>query len=390
VDGRVRLIVALGCMLLACAIAGCVLTGRAQAQPRLTMAGSPAPSPAPTGPATTALHAVQVATSRTALLSYRVDDQAAAQATVTIVVVDHSGATAASITPSTAVPTNTNLHYSYHCTLASGAYRYHVEAIDSLGQAQISARSALLRVLPIFPLRVSIDAANRWLRQRHSSVGFAVIDDRGVIRGYRLNAQFPSASVVKAMLLLRYLRRHATIGAATRAELQRMIIISDNAAASAIYRDVGDRGLYAIARLVGMTHFAVHGNWAMAQISAADQARLFYGMDSFVPKRYDLWVRYLFSHITPAHCWGIPEIARPAGWHVFFKGGYMPVGSGIVVHEASRLERNHVAFGLVVLTAGQESLAYGTATLRGATARVLGLDPRAAIAGMTPSLRFPP
>ncbi len=109
-----------------------------------------------------------------------------------------------------------------------------------------------------------------------------------------------------------------------------------------------------------------------------------------MPKRYDAWVRYLFSHITPAHCWGIPEIARPAGWRVFFKGGYMPVGAGIVVHEASRLERRHVAFALVVLTAGRESLAYGAATLRGTTARVIGVDPRAAVVGMIPNLRFAP
>lgn len=53
--------------------------------------------------------------------------------------------------------------------------------------------------------------------------------------------------------------------------------------------------------------------------------------------------------------------------------GYIPVASGIVVHEASRLERRGVVFSLVVLTSGRESRAYGAATLRGATARVLGL-----------------
>ena len=114
-------------------------------------------------------------------------------------------------------------------------------------------------------------------------------------------------------------------------------------------------------------------SWWLAQITAADQARLFFSMDAFVPPQYRAWVRYLFSHITPEHCWGIPEVARPAGWKVFFKGGYMPDGSGIVVHEASRLERGGVVFSLVVLTSGRDPLDYGTATLRGATARVLGL-----------------
>jgi hypothetical protein len=393
-DREARVAVALTCTLLACAVAGYVglvaLPGRAQAQPYAPLAGSPAPSPQPTGPATVALRPVQVVTSCTTALAYRVNDAAAPQATVTIVVTDATGAVAAGIPVTAAVPTNAVLTYVFRCALAPGLYHYHVEAVDSLGQGQVSASAAPLRVLPIFPLRGSINAASRWLRQRHSTVGFAVIDDRGVLRGYHLNGQFASASVVKAMLLVRYLRSHRTIRRSTKAELARMIIVSDNAAASAIYRIVGDRGLRAVAHLVGMTHFAVHGDWALAQISAADQARLFYRMDSYVPKRYDAWVRYLFSHITPAHCWGIPEIARPAGWRVFFKGGYMPVGAGIVVHEASRLERRHVAFALVVLTAGRESLAYGAATLRGTTARVIGVDPRAAVVGMIPNLRFAP
>ena len=36
------------------------------------------------------------------------------------------------------------------------------------------------------------------------------------------------------------------------------------------------------------------------------------GKLAFVPPQYRTWVRYLFSHITPAHCWGIPKVARPA------------------------------------------------------------------------------
>jgi len=53
----------------------------------------------------------------------------------------------------------------------------------------------------------------------------------------------------------------------------------------------------------------------------------------------------------------------------------MPYGNGIVVHDASRLERGVVAVSLVVLTSGRESLTYGKATLRGATERVLGPHP---------------
>jgi hypothetical protein len=322
-------------------------------------------------PKTIALANVDVVTGARATVTYRVEDAAAPAATVTIVVTGAHGAAVTKLQPAEPVATGKDLSFAFPCTLKPGYYHYRVNAVDSLGVADVSARPARLRVLPVFPEAASIARAVHWLRTRQSAAGFAVIDDRGVLRGYHLNETFASASVVKAMLLVDYLRAHATISAGMRNALARMIIVSDNAVASSLFGALGDRGLYSCARLVGMTRFAVDRNWALARITAADQARLFFSMDSFVPLQYQGWVRYLFSHITRAHCWGIPEVARPAGWKVFFKGGYMPIGNGIVVHEASRLERDGVTFGFAILTAGRESLAYGAATLRGVTARVL-------------------
>jgi hypothetical protein len=339
-------------------------------------------------PKTLALANVDVVAGAQATLTYRIEDQAAPEANVTVVVTAAHGAVVTRFQPTAPVATGRDLAFVFPCTLAPGVYRYRVNAVDSLGVADVSASSARLRVLPVFPTAASIARAVDWLRQRRSRVGFAVIDDRGVLSGYHIDLTFASASVVKAMLLVDYLRSHTTISAGMRFALARMIIVSDNAVASAIFRIVGDRGLYACARLAGMTHFAVGSNWAMAQITAADQARLFFSMDSYVPRQYQGWVRYLFSHITPAHCWGIPEVARPAGWRVFFKGGYMPTGGGIVVHEASRLESHGVQFGLVVLTSGRESLVYGAATLRGVAARVLGVGQPARI--MVPNVRMAP
>jgi len=51
----------------------------------------------------------------------------------------------------------------------------------------------------------------------------------------------------------------------------------------------------------------------------------------------------------------------------------MPYGHGIAAHEASRLERGGVAFSLVGLTSGRESLTYGKVTRRGVASRVPGL-----------------
>ena len=329
----------------------------------------------PAEPQTYALAKVDVVTGSQATLSYRIDDAAAPLATVTVLITTPQGVTVATYPIPDPVATGKDLSYSFRCDLAPGTYRYHVEVVDSLGVPQVAWHDDRLRVLPVFPAAADIGSAAKWLQTRSGAVGFAVIDDRGVLRGYHLDVRFASASVVKAMMLVDYVRTHQSISSATRMRLARMIIVSDNAAASAIFHVVGAQGCYACARLTGMTHFSVGSVWWLAQITAADQARLFASMDTFVPLQYRTWVRYLFSHITPAHCWGIPKVARPAGWTVFFKGGYMPYGSGIVVHEASRLERHGVAFSLVVLTSGRESLSYGTVTLRGATARVLGLMP---------------
>jgi hypothetical protein len=325
------------------------------------------------GPQTIALANVDVVAGSGTRLPYRIDDSAAPDATAAVVITTLQGGVAATLAIPGPVATGKNLLYTFTCHLAPGTYRYHVEAVDSLGSAQVASRDARLRVLPVFPQAAGIGRAAQWLQHRKGLLGFAVIDDRGKLRGYQLNLDFASASVVKAMLLVEYLRTHGSISTTTRARLARMIIVSDNVAASQIFGVVGQRGLYACARLAGMTHFSVGSNWALAQISAADQARLFILMDSFVPSRYLTWVRYLFSHITPVDHWGIPAVAGPAGWQVFFKGGYMPYGNGIVVHEASRLERRGVVFSLVVLTSGRETLDYGIGTLRGAAQRVLGL-----------------
>ena len=308
-----------------------------------------------------------------ATLSYRIEDAAAPTATATVVVTDLLGAQVAAVSVPDPVATGQTLSCAFTCRLSPGTYRYHAEVVDSLGRAQVAAASARLRVLPVFPTASAVAGAVDWVSRRRGVVGLAVVDDRGVLRGCNLDTRFASASVVKAMLLVQYLRTHATIDSETRQTLARMIRPSDNAAASSVFAVVGRSGLYACARLTGMTHFAVGSDWALAQITAADQARFFFAMDSYVLAQYRTWVRYLFSHIKPAHCWGIPEAATPAGWTVFFKGGYMPFGGGIVVHEASRLERHGVVLSLVVLTSGHESLDYGAATLRGAAQRVLGL-----------------
>src|SRR5437660_8328894 len=117
-----------------------------------------------------------------------------------------------------------------------------------------------------------------------------------------------------------------------------MIHGSDSEAASECGAIVGDAGLYAVAHAAGMADFSVTTDWASAMISAADQARFFFEMDSLIPREFVGYARFLLSTIADYESWGIPAIARPLGYAVFFKGGWRPSPDVYLVHQIGRLE----------------------------------------------------
>jgi hypothetical protein len=249
-------------------------------------------------------------------------------------------------------------------------------AAATVASAAPSGEAALATPTPapsIVPTASAVAAATRWIRGRKGVVGFAVVDSAGHLSGYHMNTRFMTASVVKAMLLVGYLRTHRTVGTWARSTLTKMIHVSDNNAATAIYKIVGDAGLRAVAKAAHMRNFSVSGSWGTALLTPADQARFFYGMDALVPAGHVGFARYLLSHITPAHAWGIPATARPHGWTVFFKGGCIGTARGRLVHQVARLEQGGVKFAVAIMTDGDPSQAYGIGTLRGVTQRLLGL-----------------
>jgi hypothetical protein len=224
---------------------------------------------------------------------------------------------------------------------------------------------------PSFPPRRRIRAARRYVRRRALS-SFALIDTRGRLDGFALHRRYISASVSKAMLLVAYLRR---IGprrpnAAERATLGPMITMSDNNRADAVYARVGDGGLLRVARRARMRDLTVAGYWASVFFSAADQAGFFRRLPSMVPPRSRPYARRLLSSIIPAQRWGFSRVSVQRGWRTFFKGGWRQTERGSLVHEAARFERGRQHFALAVLTDGNPSHAYGTATLRGVAARL--------------------
>ena len=235
--------------------------------------------------------------------------------------------------------------------------------------------TGIVRLPEGFPGPGPISGAVGFLRRRAGKIGLAVIDSEGRMSGWHEHWRFVSASVVKAMLLVAYLRRLHRLGlhsvGSANSFLYPMINVSDNNAATTTYSIVGDGGLGQVAYAAGMTDFSVSGFWANAQISAADQARFFFRMDSLIPREFVGYARFLLSTIAGYESWGIPAVARPRGYAVFFKGGWRGTSLGQLVHQVGRLEGHSRTFSLAVMTDGDPSMGYGIETIQGVTARLL-------------------
>jgi hypothetical protein len=216
-------------------------------------------------------------------------------------------------------------------------------------------------------------AARAWAAQRAGDVSFAVRTER---RGWswRGAAGYRSASVVKAMLLVAYLRRPEVRGRRLRGDerglLDPMIRVSDNGAASTIHSRVGLPALSALGRRAGMRRFVAHPVWGGSTITAADQARFFLRIDRLVPRRHRGYALRLLRGVVAAQRWGIAE-AVPRGWRIAFKGGWGRGATREVNHQAALLTHQRLRVSIAVLTADNPSHAYGAATLRGVAARLL-------------------
>jgi hypothetical protein len=221
-----------------------------------------------------------------------------------------------------------------------------------------------------FPNRDRIEAVRQYLKQRVGVVGVGVIDSQGGVRGVHDTRRFRTASVIKAMLLVRYLRKVAredrALTSDERSHLEPMIRVSSNDAATWVY------SLRRLARRASMDQFTICcGSWGYARFSARDQAKFFWQLERLTPARFRDYATKLLGSIVSSQSWGIPRVGRARGFSVFFKGGWGTTALGALVHQASFVRYRGTGFSLAVLTDGSPSMSYGIDTIAGVARRVL-------------------
>jgi hypothetical protein len=220
--------------------------------------------------------------------------------------------------------------------------------------------------------RPDVAAAREYAQGRLGGISFAVRTE-GHLYGVETRRTVPSASVLKAMLLVAYLRepgvRDRPLRKSDRTLIEPMIRWSDNVAATRVRDIVGNDGLVRLAHRVGMRAFVPAAIWGLSRIDAADQTLFFLHVERFVPRRHRATALRLLSSIVPSQRWGIARV-RPVGWALYFKGGWGS-GSGAVDHQVALLRRGKRRVSVAILTTGSPSHAYGKQTLRGVAARFL-------------------
>jgi len=218
----------------------------------------------------------------------------------------------------------------------------------------------------------AIGRAGDYADGRRGVVRFATVDERGRLRGHGTRHTAPSASVIKAMFMVAYLRQDSVrdrhLRGRDRRLLEPMIRESDSVAATRVRDIVGARAIRHLARRAGMRDFELHSVWGLSRISARDQARFFFEIEDHVPGAHRDYARELLRTIVESQRWGVAQ-ATPPGWTIFFKGGWAGA-TGRVNHQAAFLERGKRRIALAILTEHSPSHEYGSRTLRGVAKRL--------------------
>jgi hypothetical protein len=248
-----------------------------------------------------------------------------------------------------------------------------VAALSAAALQPASASTEHARRVRAAEWRPHMHLAESYASHRRGIIAFAVRTPKRSW-GWRARKVFPSASLLKPMLLAAYLGRRSVRGRslrhAERALLGPMIRRSDNDDAGRVLGIVGAGGLRRVARRAGMRRFApVTPVWGLSRVDASDQTRFFLHIGRLLPARHRRYGMHLLASIVARQRWGIGRVSPP-GWRLYFKGGWGS-GTGWVDHQTALLARGHKRVAVAILTHLDGSHSYGKQTLQGIASRLL-------------------
>jgi Beta-lactamase enzyme family len=236
------------------------------------------------------------------------------------------------------------------------------------------------------PWRPDLKSAVDFAKHRKGIIGFAVRTETS-FGGYRVKRTMPSASVVKAMILVAYLDLPSVadrkLHHSDHQILDPMIERSDDYATDQVFHHVGFDGLLKLAKRVGMKRFKTEPScgracWGRSHIDAEDQSKFFLHIDDFMVARHRKAGMKLLASVIPEQRWGIAQV-QPPGWKLYFKGGW-GAGTGWVDHQVALLTRGNMRLSVALLTHWDPSHPYGEDTLRRLAKRLLrGLGPNSVV-----------
>jgi beta-lactamase class A len=220
-------------------------------------------------------------------------------------------------------------------------------------------------------------------RGRVSAVAVGVDDPgKGLVCWLNGSERFDSASVVKVIILGALLRtalsqhRYLTD---TEADLAReMITESDNAAASALWAELGRRSIQGFldAARMRQTSLGPGGYWGLTQITAHDQVlllQLLLDHNRVLDNASRRYALSLMADVIPSQRWGVPAGA-PDRLTAHVKNGWLPRAThGWRVHSIGCFTGRGGGYSIVVLTDDNPSMSYGISTIE-AIARVINRD----------------
>jgi beta-lactamase class A len=237
--------------------------------------------------------------------------------------------------------------------------------VVALGGATASAQTSTAWV-------PNVAAARHYAKHRAGRVSFQVIDLAGRTYGFGARRGYPMASTIKVMLLVAYLNRPSVrnrrLHGSERALLSPMIRRSSNNAATRVRNIVGGGAINRVAHRAHMHRFHQAPAWGVSRTSPSDQARFMLNIEQLLPDRHRAFALGLLAHVVHPQRWGIGRVNLPAGWNLYFKGGW---GTLRVNNQIALIESGSQRLALAIYTQNDDGHSYGTQTLQGVAARLL-------------------